>query len=56
MTPEEIKRAIWDCGTDKSPSSDGFTFDSIRRLWHILGADFVVAILEFFRSSSFPKG
>ncbi|GJT17086.1 hypothetical protein Tco_0875792 [Tanacetum coccineum] len=24
VTKEEIKRAVWDCGTDKSPGSDGF--------------------------------
>nr|GEV38671.1 RNA-directed DNA polymerase, eukaryota, reverse transcriptase zinc-binding domain protein [Tanacetum cinerariifolium] len=26
MTNEEIKRAVWDCDTDKSPGPDGFTF------------------------------
>ncbi|GJQ92896.1 hypothetical protein Tco_0004035 [Tanacetum coccineum] len=27
----EIKRAIWDCGTDKSSGPDGFTFGFYRR-------------------------
>ncbi|GJW84461.1 RNA-directed DNA polymerase, eukaryota [Tanacetum coccineum] len=27
---DEIKRAVWDCGTNKSPGPDGFTFDFIR--------------------------
>ncbi|GJY02841.1 RNA-directed DNA polymerase, eukaryota [Tanacetum coccineum] len=26
VTREEIKRAVWDCGADKSPGPDGFTF------------------------------
>nr|GFA01818.1 RNA-directed DNA polymerase, eukaryota [Tanacetum cinerariifolium] len=26
VSKEELKRAVWDCGTDKSPNPDGFTF------------------------------
>ncbi|GKC80705.1 hypothetical protein Tco_1131479, partial [Tanacetum coccineum] len=26
VTMEEIKNAVWDCGSQKSPGSDGFTF------------------------------
>nr|GEY23307.1 RNA-directed DNA polymerase, eukaryota [Tanacetum cinerariifolium] len=28
VSNEEIKRAVWDCGIDKSPSPDRFTFDA----------------------------
>ncbi|GKC07104.1 RNA-directed DNA polymerase, eukaryota [Tanacetum coccineum] len=28
VSKEEIKRAVWDCGSDKSPGPDGFTFDT----------------------------
>ncbi|GKE16513.1 RNA-directed DNA polymerase, eukaryota [Tanacetum coccineum] len=28
---EEIKRAVWDCGTNKSPGPDGSTFDFFRK-------------------------
>ncbi|GJT85375.1 RNA-directed DNA polymerase, eukaryota, partial [Tanacetum coccineum] len=28
VSKDEIKRAVWDCGTDKSPGLDGFTFGS----------------------------
>ncbi|GJT11135.1 RNA-directed DNA polymerase, eukaryota, reverse transcriptase zinc-binding domain protein [Tanacetum coccineum] len=31
VTLEEIKRAVWDCGVDKSPFPDGFTFGFYRR-------------------------
>nr|GEW34418.1 RNA-directed DNA polymerase, eukaryota [Tanacetum cinerariifolium] len=27
VSNEEIKMAVWDCGIDKAPGPDGFTFD-----------------------------
>nr|GFD46858.1 RNA-directed DNA polymerase, eukaryota [Tanacetum cinerariifolium] len=26
VTKEEVKKAVWDCGSDKSPGPDGFSF------------------------------
>ncbi|GJV25798.1 hypothetical protein Tco_1378493 [Tanacetum coccineum] len=49
-----IKRAVWDCGTNKSPGRDGFTFDFIRTYWKIGNQDVVNAIGEFFVTSKFP--
>nr|GEV82652.1 RNA-directed DNA polymerase, eukaryota [Tanacetum cinerariifolium] len=51
VTYEEIKKAVWDCGTNKSPGTDGFTFDFIRRYWKIMDQDVVNAVHEFFNSS-----
>ena len=31
VTNDEIKRAVWDCGTDKAPGPDGFTFGFFRQ-------------------------
>nr|GEZ75665.1 RNA-directed DNA polymerase, eukaryota [Tanacetum cinerariifolium] len=31
VSNEEIKRAVWDCGIDKFPGPDGFTFGFYRR-------------------------
>ncbi|GJY45892.1 RNA-directed DNA polymerase, eukaryota [Tanacetum coccineum] len=56
VTFDEIKKAVWDCGTNKSPGPDGFSFDFIRTFWDILKHDFVNAIREFFISSKFPPG
>ena len=28
---EEVKRAVWDCGSDKSPGPDGLTFKFIKQ-------------------------
>nr|GEU87560.1 RNA-directed DNA polymerase, eukaryota [Tanacetum cinerariifolium] len=37
VSNEEIKRAVWDCGIDKAPGPDGFTFGFYRRYWDIIG-------------------
>ncbi|GJT10821.1 hypothetical protein Tco_0857863 [Tanacetum coccineum] len=31
----KLKRAVWDCGTDKAPGPDGFTFGFYRRFWKV---------------------
>ncbi|GJT21844.1 RNA-directed DNA polymerase, eukaryota, reverse transcriptase zinc-binding domain protein [Tanacetum coccineum] len=49
VTSEEIKRAVWDCGADKSPSPDGFTFGFYRRYWSFLGKDVKEAVFYFFQ-------
>nr|GFC76174.1 RNA-directed DNA polymerase, eukaryota, reverse transcriptase zinc-binding domain protein [Tanacetum cinerariifolium] len=36
---QEIKRAVWDCGVDKSSRPDGFTFGFIRRFRSLLEKD-----------------
>ncbi|GKA72159.1 RNA-directed DNA polymerase, eukaryota, reverse transcriptase zinc-binding domain protein [Tanacetum coccineum] len=50
VSKDEIKRAVWDCGTDKSPGPDGFTFGFYRRYWNILESDVVDAVTSFFSS------
>ncbi|GJY62771.1 putative RNA-directed DNA polymerase, eukaryota, reverse transcriptase zinc-binding domain protein [Tanacetum coccineum] len=56
VTKKEIKRAVWDCGIDKSPGPDGFTFGFYRRYWKILESDMVDAVTCFFQQGNFPKG
>nr|GEX66884.1 RNA-directed DNA polymerase, eukaryota [Tanacetum cinerariifolium] len=56
VTSGEIKRAVWDCGTNKSSDPDGFSFDFIRRYWKIIDKDMVKEVEEFFDSSYFPPG
>ncbi|GJR64060.1 RNA-directed DNA polymerase, eukaryota [Tanacetum coccineum] len=56
VSKEEIKRAVWDCGTDKSPGPDGFTFGFYRRYWKIIESDVVDAATYFFHHEFFPKG
>ncbi|KAL4591374.1 hypothetical protein LXL04_004335 [Taraxacum kok-saghyz] len=56
VTREEVKRAVWDCGSDKAPGPDGFTFEFFRKFWYLVEDDVVGAILEFFSSAVFPRG
>nr|GEX48664.1 RNA-directed DNA polymerase, eukaryota, reverse transcriptase zinc-binding domain protein [Tanacetum cinerariifolium] len=56
VTRSEIKKAVWECGTDKSPGPDGFTFGFFRRYWSFLENDVVEAVNTFFNNGNFPKG
>ncbi|GJX83604.1 hypothetical protein Tco_0333085, partial [Tanacetum coccineum] len=44
VSKEEGKRAVWDCGTDKSPGPDGFTFVFYRHFWSTIENDVFEAI------------
>nr|GEX93672.1 RNA-directed DNA polymerase, eukaryota, reverse transcriptase zinc-binding domain protein [Tanacetum cinerariifolium] len=52
---DEIKMAVWGCGTDKSPGPDGFTFGFDRRYWSILEKDVKQAVRYFFHYEVFSK-
>nr|GEX27319.1 RNA-directed DNA polymerase, eukaryota, reverse transcriptase zinc-binding domain protein [Tanacetum cinerariifolium] len=56
VTNEEIKRAIWDCGVDKSPGPDGFTFGFYYHFWKLIENDVVDAVKYFFHHGFLPKG
>ncbi|GKF25769.1 RNA-directed DNA polymerase, eukaryota, reverse transcriptase zinc-binding domain protein, partial [Tanacetum coccineum] len=56
ITREEIKRAVWDCGIEKSPRPDGFTFGFYRRFWSVIEKDVMEVVNMFFQSATFPKG
>ncbi|GKB88819.1 hypothetical protein Tco_0961091 [Tanacetum coccineum] len=53
VSNEEIKSEVWDCGTNKFPDLDGFTFEFFRRYWKLLEHDIVAAVKEFFATGSF---
>ncbi|GJX93965.1 RNA-directed DNA polymerase, eukaryota [Tanacetum coccineum] len=56
VTNKEIKEAVWDCGIDKTPGPDGFTFGFFRRFWSLIEKDVVAAIRWFFETGKIPKG
>ncbi|GJY05304.1 putative RNA-directed DNA polymerase, eukaryota, reverse transcriptase zinc-binding domain protein [Tanacetum coccineum] len=56
VSREEIRKAAWDCGVNKSPGPDGFTFEFFRKLWDLIGTEFSEAIEWFFEYGMFPKG
>ncbi|GJU23372.1 RNA-directed DNA polymerase, eukaryota [Tanacetum coccineum] len=53
---DEIKNAVWDCGTNKSPGPDDFTFEFFQKYWKIVDNDVVVVVSFFFASGLFPPG
>ncbi|GJX28422.1 hypothetical protein Tco_0236501 [Tanacetum coccineum] len=56
VSKEEIKRAVWDCGTDKAPGPDGFTFGFYRNFWSLIENDVYKAVMYFFSYGVIPKG
>ncbi|GKD51812.1 RNA-directed DNA polymerase, eukaryota [Tanacetum coccineum] len=56
VSNEEIKRAVWECGTDKAPGPDGFTFGFYRRFWNLIENDVYDAVKYFFTYGVIPKG
>nr|KYP55936.1 Transposon TX1 uncharacterized [Cajanus cajan] len=53
---EEIKMAVWDCGSSKSPGPDGFNFKFIKPFWETLKGDIVRMVKEFHANGKLPKG
>ncbi|GJT34880.1 RNA-directed DNA polymerase, eukaryota [Tanacetum coccineum] len=53
---DEIKAAVWDCGTDKTPGPDGFPFEFFRRYWSFINQDVLMAVKAFFLDGQFPRG
>ncbi|GJW07864.1 RNA-directed DNA polymerase, eukaryota, reverse transcriptase zinc-binding domain protein [Tanacetum coccineum] len=56
VSNEEIKQAVWDCGTEKAPGPDGFTFRFYRRFWYLIENDVYNAVKCFFRHGVTLKG
>nr|GEW55297.1 RNA-directed DNA polymerase, eukaryota [Tanacetum cinerariifolium] len=56
VSRDEIHVAVWNCGENKSPGPDGYTFEFFRRYWRFNGSDFCSVVECFFESRSFPKG
>nr|GEW58369.1 RNA-directed DNA polymerase, eukaryota [Tanacetum cinerariifolium] len=56
VTIEEVKRAVWDCGRDKAPGPDGYTFSFYRHFWSTIEKDLFAAVQYFFNHGDIPKG
>ncbi|GJU97701.1 putative RNA-directed DNA polymerase, eukaryota, reverse transcriptase zinc-binding domain protein [Tanacetum coccineum] len=52
----EIKDVVWDCGSDKAPSLDGFTFAFVKRYWDLLKSDIHIFVASFLASKKMPSG
>nr|GEZ73764.1 RNA-directed DNA polymerase, eukaryota [Tanacetum cinerariifolium] len=56
VSKEEVKRAVWDCGIEKAPGPDGFTFGFYRCFWNLIECDVVKAVKWFFLHERIPSG
>ncbi|GJQ90434.1 RNA-directed DNA polymerase, eukaryota [Tanacetum coccineum] len=56
VTAQELKQAVWDCGLEKSPGPDGFSFGFYRQFWDTIEKDVFKAINHFFTNVDIPKG
>ncbi|GJR76959.1 RNA-directed DNA polymerase, eukaryota [Tanacetum coccineum] len=56
VSRDEIRMAVWNCGENKSPRPDGYTFEFFRKYWRFVEPDFCAAVKHFFENGSFPKG
>nr|GEX18796.1 RNA-directed DNA polymerase, eukaryota [Tanacetum cinerariifolium] len=41
---DEIHKAVWSCGENKSPGPDGFSFELSRKFWSTIGPDICIAM------------
>jgi len=44
ISEEEVKLAVWSCGSDKSLGPDGLNFGFIRFCWEEIKADIISVI------------
>nr|GEV91183.1 RNA-directed DNA polymerase, eukaryota [Tanacetum cinerariifolium] len=56
VSKQELRTAVWDCGTDKSPGPNGFTFGFYRHFWSLIEKDVLDAVSHFFVYGDIPKG
>ena len=52
----EVKEAVWNCDSSKSPGPDGFNFGFIKFCWDIIKGDVMSAVKSFAKGGSWPKG
>ncbi|GJY15773.1 RNA-directed DNA polymerase, eukaryota [Tanacetum coccineum] len=56
VSDDEIRLAVWDCGSQKAPGPDGFSFLFLKTYWDLLKDDVVRAVRGVFDSFEMPKG
>ncbi|GJR97624.1 RNA-directed DNA polymerase, eukaryota [Tanacetum coccineum] len=56
VSRDEIRLVVWNCGENKSPGLDGYTFEFFRKYRNFVGPDFGEAVEYFFETGLFSKG
>ncbi|KAK9950554.1 hypothetical protein M0R45_006039 [Rubus argutus] len=52
---EELKRAVLECGKDKSPGPDGFSLTVVQRNWEVVKEDLFRVMEEFYSNRVINK-
>ncbi|GKA84782.1 hypothetical protein Tco_0806436, partial [Tanacetum coccineum] len=55
VSDDEIRLVVWDCGSQKAPGPDGFSFLFLKTYWDLLKDDVVRAVRGVFDSFEMPK-
>ncbi|GKB24357.1 putative RNA-directed DNA polymerase, eukaryota, reverse transcriptase zinc-binding domain protein [Tanacetum coccineum] len=55
LTMDEVKNAIWDCGSDKAPGPDGYNFAFLKRYWDIIKQGIFEFVSAFLNSKKMPS-
>ena len=53
---DEIKKAVWECGSEKSPSPNRLNFKFTKEFWKVIKPDVIRFLDEFYVNGIFPKG
>nr|GEV07453.1 reverse transcriptase domain, reverse transcriptase zinc-binding domain protein [Tanacetum cinerariifolium] len=53
---EDIRFTVWDCGSQKAPGTDRFTFKFMKYFWDYIKLDIQSFVVKFFESSKLPQG
>jgi hypothetical protein len=53
---DEIRKAVWECESEKSPGPDGVSFGLVKEFWEELKEDFIRFLLEFHVNGKLVKG
>lgn len=56
FSENEVKEAVWECDSDKSPGPDGFNFHFVKASWDIINYDLLKVLEEFHSNGRFIKG
>ncbi|GKB30759.1 putative RNA-directed DNA polymerase [Tanacetum coccineum] len=56
FTSSKIKDAVWDCGGEKAPGPDGFTFKFIKKNWYLRENDIIPYVKHFESPGHIPRG
>ena len=56
ISKAEVKEAVWNCDSSKSPRPDGFNFGFIKFCWDIIKGDVMSAVQSFAEGGSWLKG